>query len=222
MKSILKLIVLLSAACFVGCATPKPSIELGPDARVNSEGLHFVNNTVLDEAWFQPSINMANYTKILIVNAGVHFNEGSGKMSRKADVEKQRARFEDIVTEEFQSELSNLKNFEIVQEAGPGVLLLHGAITNIELVESADLTGRNRTYARDLGSANLIIDLRDSVTGEAIILAQDKRAIEGMGTNLSLVTDHATWAAVRTLSKSWATLLRERLDLLASYQLGTP
>ena len=98
---------------------------------------------------------------------------------------------------------------------------MHGAVTNIDLIEPTTPLSSDQVLARNFGSASLIIDLRDSQTGEAIIMAKDRQAIKLAGREFSRVSDQTTWQAVRKVSKGWASLLRERLDLLASYRLSS-
>jgi len=220
MKNFTLSILTLAATLLVtACATQKISIDSGPNAKLSSDGLSFVNNTLMDEVWFQPSVDMSVYSKLLVVNAGIHFKENSNFDNE--DIEEQRSKFAKIATEAFKRELLKLDNFEIVEEAGIDVLLLHVAITNIELVKESDKLGRSKTYARNLGTADLIIDLRDSLTGEPIVLARDNRAINKKGREFSLVSEANTWQSVRELTIEWGHLLRSRLDLLSSYSLSS-
>ena len=204
------------AALAVSACATSPQVQMGPDARVTEDGLHFVDNTVMDEAWFRPDADLTRYSKLMIVGAGTHFANGhdtTDALRRKHD------HFEEIVVEEFTAALRDLQGFEIVEAAGPDVLLMHGAILNVELVEDVSGPGR-RIFVRELGSADLVIDLRDSVTGEAIAVARDNGVLELPGREMTEATDAATWSAVRRQAKSWATLLRDRLETLASYRLG--
>jgi hypothetical protein len=170
----------------------------------------------MDEAWFRPDADLTQYGKLLVVNAAVHFADAD---MDAADVMQKRDEFEQILTEEIADALRQLQGFEITDTAGPGVLLMHAAITNVELVDTSAKPGET-IFVRQLGSANLVIDLRDSVTGTSIVLAKDQRAIEKAGERLTEATDPATWDAVRRLARSWGTLLQQRLDELSSYRLG--
>lgn len=207
--------VLLAALFLAACAS-SPRVQMGPDARVNGQGLHFVDNTVMSEAWFRPDADLTQYNKLMIVSAGTHFIDTEAA----SDKQRQRyERFEEIMIEEFTLALRELRGFEITDTPGPGVLLLHGAVVNVALEEN-NSGPRERVFVNELGSADLVIDLRDSVTGQEIVAARDNGVLESAGGRMMEISDATTSAAARRLAKGWATLLRDRLDTLAGYRLG--
>ncbi|MEM7705950.1 MAG: DUF3313 family protein [Pseudomonadota bacterium] len=208
--------VLLAALFLAACAS-SPRVQTGPDARVNAQGLHFVDNTDMSEAWFRPDADLTQYNKLMIVSAGTHFVDAEAA----SDKQRQRyERFEEIMIEEFTLALRELRGFEITDTPGPGVLLLHGAVVNVTLEEN-NPGPRERVFVNELGSADLVIDLRDSVTGQEIVAARDNGVLESAGGRMTELSDAATSAAARRLAKGWATLLRDRLDTLAGYRLGS-
>ena len=219
MNNIGKNLVLFSLIGIISaCATSGPKLQLGPDAKTSPEGLHFVDNTVMDEVWFQPTADLSQYSRILIVGSGFHYAEpGNSEPSKK--VLQQRERFEQLVKAEFKRELKQLKGYEIVNEHGPDVLLLHMAMTNVKLTDF-NLTSAVKVYAGDLGSAVLVLDLRDSVSGAPIALATDRQALKKSGQEFSRVTDLDMWQATSRVARGWAKLARSNLELLANYDFN--
>ncbi len=218
MMNRVSLFIVLSVLLFSGCAT-SPTVQLGPDARVDANGLHFVDNTVMDEAWFRPDADMTQYSKLMIVSAATRFAD----TNVAADLERQ-ARFNAIVAEEFAEAMKGLDAFEIADEAGPDVLLMNAAIVDVELVQ--EVSGAfERVFVRELGSADLVIDLRDSLSGQAIVVAKDKGVLDGAPAGprgeMTEATEAAVWSAVRSQARRWATLVRDRLEQLAGYRLGS-
>ncbi|MEM9533465.1 MAG: hypothetical protein AAGA23_21260 [Pseudomonadota bacterium] len=70
---------------------------MGPATRVNAQGLHFVDNTVMSEAWFRPDADLTQYNKLMIVSAGTRFVDAeaaSGKQRKRYE------RFEEIMVEQ--------------------------------------------------------------------------------------------------------------------------
>lgn len=207
---------LISLTCsiflFAGCAT-SPSIQRGADARVNSEGLNYIEHTVMDEAWIKLDANFSQYSKMMIVGTAPQFSSVNESEARTT-------KFAELAVEEFRKALIDMKGYELTSEPGTDVLLMHGAIRNIELFEEAAGNSRTAVYVNELGSAELIIELRDSLTGELILIASDEAKIGTNPGGMERATEQTTWSAVRRQLASWATLLRNRLDALSSYNLG--
>ncbi len=68
-----RLPVLAIATISVACTTAPATIQTGPDAEVSFDGLHKVDNSQADFAWAKPDFDISNYTKIMLVGAGVEY-----------------------------------------------------------------------------------------------------------------------------------------------------
>ncbi len=68
--------------------------------------------------------------------------------------------------------------------------------------------GRGEIYLSSVGEATLVLEAVDSLTGEVIYRAAERRTAGRAGTTLMLSNTVTTWAEVRR----WATRLREGLD----------
>ncbi|MEO1204202.1 MAG: DUF3313 domain-containing protein, partial [Pseudomonadota bacterium] len=63
------------------------------------------------------------------------------------------------------------------------------------------------------GEATLVLELRDSLSGETIYRAVDRRRAEtANGMQMQRSNSVTTWVEVRRLARRWAVRLREGLD----------
>lgn len=185
------------------------------------DGLYPLKGTIADEAWSRPDVDLTQFSKIMLQGVGVEYRPGgeSGRtFTARSSVdhyeitERQKAAFESIMREVFLEELAASEHFEIVTEPGPDVLLIRGALLDVVSFVPPELTGaRDRVYLSRVGEATLVIELRDSITETILARAVDRRAAEdAMGLQES---NRATnTAEVRRLARTWARLLRTRLD----------
>ena len=221
----LTLMVTLLVALVTGCTSTPPSIDTSPSAEVTFDGLHEVLNSSADKAWARPGMDLSGYSKIMIQGAGIEYRPGgeSGRtfMARSRGgpyevTKEQKARFEQVVSEAFREEMAKSERFEIVEEPGPDVLLIRGALLDVvSYVPPDDVAGRVEVYLSRVGEATLVIEIRDSITGAILARAIDRGAAEDMGgfTNSNRVTNRSE---VRRLVQRWARALREGLEGFAS------
>jgi hypothetical protein len=146
---------------------------------------------------------------------------GSGPSFKGEQSAERTAKFAELASSAFRTALADLQGFELTDQAGPGVLLLKGSIENIELYEEPNRMGRSAVFVRELGSAQLVLDLRDSQTGEPILLAKDTATLGNPAGAMQRATDQTAWVAVRSQLSIWANRLRDRLEELASYDLSS-
>lgn len=217
MKSLLPIAVFIALAA---CTATAPTIQSGPDAEVTFDGLVAVDNSVFQRAWIAPDIDLRPYDKIMGGQAKFEFRavRGGGTSSRastrnefpiSADNQK---RLIDTVSEIFLEELGNSQHFTITDTPGDDVLIVTGALLDIVSRVPPERVGRSDIYLSSVGEATLVLELRDSISGETLFRAADRRAAEpagGRGMRANTVT---TWNEVRRLARRWAMRLREGLD----------
>lgn len=201
-------------------AAPRaPRIQTGPDAEVSFDGLHRVDRTVMDVAWAMPTLDLTEYSKLMLVRGGFAYREvdDPGRYDRSATefpIEPEnRARFEEEVGEVFREELAKIENWEYVTEPGPDVLVLVGYIIDVVSAVPPEPIGRNRIYLTRVGEATLVLELRDSMSNEILARSADRRGADpAWPIESSRVTN---LAEVRRLARTWARILVKRLDQLA-------
>jgi hypothetical protein len=208
-------------ASTAGAAPKQPRIETGPDAEVTHDGLVRVDRSVVDAAWVKPTLDLTPYKKLMVVSQGVSFRKLEPVSDFQARNESQfpvkeenKERLSTELKEAFERELARLERYEIVTAPGPDVLLLVGAVIDVVSnippdVDSARF-GRGGVYLTSVGDATLVIELRDSESGEILARAADRRAAEAaFAFEVNTVT---AWSEVRRLASYWASLLRRRLE----------
>src|SRR5262245_39591750 len=213
------------AAAFVagtgGAAPKQPRIETGPDAEVTFDGLVRVQKSVADAAWVKPTLDLTPYKKLMVVSQGVAFrklepvSEFQARRESQFPVkEENKARFSQELKTAFETELGKLERYELVKTPGPDVLLLTGAVIDVVSNIPPDIDsaryGRGGVFLTSIGDATLVIELRDSESGEILARAADRRAAESpFAFEVNNVT---AWSEVRRLASAWATTLRKRLE----------
>lgn len=215
--------ILLACALIIGgCGSTTPTIQTGPDAQVSYDGLHLVNNSNLEQVWVDPDINFARYNKIMPGGSAFQFRAvkktpTSTSQRRNLDGEfwindADRKKLVDEVNSVFDEELEKMTRFEFTDTKGEDVLIIRGGLHDIVSNVPPDLTGRGEIYLSSVGEATLIIEGVDSMSGEVIFRAIERRAAQRPGGDGMVSNTVTTWAEVRRLARRWATTLREGLD----------
>ena len=222
-----KFTLLCIAAMSVAC-TQTPSIDTSPEAELTFDGLAPISNARFTNAWIDPDVDLAGYDKIMAGGAEFEFravkrSSGSSSMRRGGGTEfwisdENRQRLIETVSEVFVEELQRSEHFEIVDEAGPDVLIIVGILHDIVSRVPPDMIGRGDIFLSSVGEATLIIELRDSLSGETIYRAIDRRAAERAGGSAVRSSSVTTWSEVRRLARRWATRLTEGLDSIHESQ----
>lgn len=218
-----KLIPMLCVtAISAGCAST-PELQRGPDAEVTFDGLTRVDNTVMSMVWVRPGAELDAYNKVMLVGAGIEFREASGptsgstsSMRRSSQTEfplseADQERLRETVSEAFTSAMTGSDRFELVNEPGPGVLMVRGGLLDVVSRVPPDPVGRSRIFLDSVGEATLVLEIRDSQSKQIYVRAVDRRAAEraGMAVEANTVS---TWAEVRRLANRWAGQLRRGVD----------
>jgi hypothetical protein len=205
-----------------GCAASTPTIDMSPDAEVTYDGLREVKGSRADEAWARPGVDLSQYTKIALQGAGIEYRPG-GETGRSLSArsrggpyevtEEQKERLRNMFIEVFVEELGKSKYFTLVSEPGPDVLLIRAGLLDVVSWVPPEPFGRGEVYISQVGDATLVLELRDSITETILARAVDRRAIDAGGiTDLSYSSPVSNQADVKRVARSWARLLRERLD----------
>jgi hypothetical protein len=200
----------------VACETPPPAIA--PGAEVTFDGLHRVSHSRMQNAWAKPELSLAGYDHILPGPTLLEYRavRGTGGRSRTAFPldDAQKARLERLVREEFRAELEKSRHFRLADQAAPNVLLLKSALADIVSHVSAEPMGRDKQWVAAVGEATLVLELRDSQSGEIFARVIDRRsAAPSVGAAPNSAVSNT--AEVRTIARRWARTLRKRLDELA-------
>lgn len=226
MKTLLQTYNAAAAALLIvmvgGCATAPGGIDTGGE--MTHDGLYPVKNSRADQAWARPGFDLSGYDRIMLEDAGIEYRPGGESprttidSSRGADhyelTEDQKSRLESVLMQAFHQELGRSDAFEIVDEPGPGVLLVRGSLLDVVSKVPPEPIGRTDFYLTSVGEATLVVELRDSVTNAIMARAVDRRAAERPGGTMFESNRVTNTTEVRRLAQTWASRLRTRLEEL--------
>ena len=215
-----KFLPVVAAIVIAGCSTAPPAIQEGPNAEVSFDGLHAIDNSVFAMAWADPDIDFSRYNKIIPGGAVLEFravrrNAGTqrARSSQSEFYIEQGGRdaLAELTTEVFSEELANSTRFTVTDAPGQDVLVIRGALHDIVSNVPPQTAGRSEVFLSSVGEITLVIEVVDSMSGEVIFRAIERRALDRQGQAMRSSSVN-TRSEVRRVLRRWATRLREGLD----------
>jgi hypothetical protein len=208
-----------------GCSTTREVSEnpkdfssfLGDYSMLKKGDGHEANYT-----YFDKSADWAKYTKIYIKPIELWKSDDKDSKLGKLSHDDQQ-----MLVSFFHTALANAleKDFTIVDQAGPDVLVIRGAITEanashpvLDLVSSVYPAAMVISYGKQLitgtgtgvGAVRIEADFTDGQTGQRVAAVVDERA----GTKALRTKFDGYWGDLKLSFDWWATRLNERLELL--------
>lgn len=190
------------------------------DADSPFTGLELVPSKTVGALYRRPDVDISAYSKIMIGEPTVEFSKNwnprnYGKYGLSAaQLTKIRVDLAAMARSAFAKVLGD-GGYEIVTEAGDGVLVITPNIVNL-FINAPDVKspGRSRTYTMEAGSATLALQVNDAVTGTLLAVALDQRR-SGSST-MQWTTSVSNRAAAEDMLKGWAEQLKRELDAARS------
>jgi hypothetical protein len=196
-----------------------PAMAKKDPPAVNDEGMELVKDSELATVYADPGADLSIYNKIWLEDATVAFkknwqrnqNRGQSLKVRNSDMERI---IEDVATlfrEVFTEELQD-GGYQMAEEAGEDVLIVKPAIVDLD-VTSPDVRSATRTYtySESAGEMTLNLELFDSLTGDKIVKATDRKRDYERG-YMEWRTRVSNRADAKRMMTSWAKALRSTLD----------
>lgn len=189
---------------------------------VTEDGLHRVPDSKLAVVYAEPGAELSGYQKVQLLEAYVAFKKNWARDQRSRSAQplnlssKEIERIKTRLADEFQQEFTAVLEeggYPVVDQAGPDVLLIRPAIINLDVTAPDTMAaGRSQVYTDSAGEMTLYIEVYDSVTGDLIAKALDRR-MDGRNNGFYTWTNSATnkQAAVRIL-RGWANILLAALN----------
>ncbi len=184
------------------------------------DGLVEIDTNSVHAAFVDPGADFGVFTRVSILAPHVAFrsnwqrdqNRGRSRNVRASDVERIKEDvaylFVDVFTEQLEA-----AGYEVVNYADVDVLVLRPAIIDLDIIApDVNRAGRNRTYTASTGAATLFLELFDSLTGDLVGRAVDRRTARrggGFATRANRVTNRAD---ARREFRAWADQLISFLD----------
>jgi hypothetical protein len=189
---------------------------------VTEDGLHRVPDSKMAVVYAEPGADLAQYKRIKLMDAYVAFKKNWARDQRSRSADRLRVTSNDVekikndLAKEFQEVFRQTLEdggYEVVDESAEDVLLVRPAIINLD-VNAPDTmrAGRSRSYTSSAGEMTLYIEIYDSVTGDLIAKALDRRADtsrQGFYTWTNSVTNKS---AAKRILKGWADILLDALN----------
>ncbi len=219
LRTILAATALLAIAGVMNQAIAKSHTELPDDTTF--DGLVKVKKSSFQRAWVDPSIDFSRYTKVMSGDTWFEFravrktSAGSSRASTKSEFyipEENRQKLIDTVSEIFREELEKSEYFTMVTEPGPDVLMLDGGLLDVVSRVPPQQAGRHEIYISRVGEITLVLQLRDSMSGETLARAAERRSIQPAGRMGMQSNPVTTWAEIRRVARRWGSKLRNGLD----------
>lgn len=187
------------------------------------DGLQRVIDSKAALAYVKPGADFSRYDRFMILECYVAFKKNwqrdynrdqislSGRVTDR-DMERMRNDMAEAFREVFIEELTESDGYELVDEPAGDVLLIRPAIIDLDAsAPDTQSAGRSYTFVDSAGAATLFIELYDSVSGEVLARAVDRKADRSHGT-MQWSNRASGRADAKRILRTWAGWLRERMD----------
>lgn len=206
-------------AIFVLVAPAGVSAEPEPPA-LSLDGMELVEKDRRGEIYADPGVDWSIYDQILLDPATVAFrknwkrdqNRGQPFKVKDSDMQKIKTSLSEIFGEVFTEELTVNDDYTLATESGDSVLRIKPHIVDLDVYAPDTVTpGITRTFTRQTGKMTLKLELYDSVTGDLIATASDRREAP-YRQYMQWTTSVNNKQDARNMMRRWAKDLRKRLD----------
>lgn len=213
-KSLSVLLLLVSVANMAGA---QPILATGEDAEITADGLQRIHRSIMDAAWVKPGIDLSSYSKVLFMPVAVTFRDvrelPPTAYGRDNDTEfplddAAKVRLSTLFGESLRDELAATDAYELYDGVGRDVLMVRGFLTDVASGVPPEVAGVDVDRVRWILEANIIIELRDSMSDEVLARTADRQRAIGPFERLMVPEE------TRRLVQRWSRLLRTRLEEL--------
>jgi hypothetical protein len=203
------------ALMVAGVATPAPAAE--PPAEW--DGLNRTPSKQVDLLYVRSGASLAGYQRLRLDPVQVAFdknwtpNRDARSLSQRissADMEKIKT---DLATEFrkiLKAELGK-SGYGFVDENGEDVLRVTAAIADLSITAPGNSDARSRSYVANAGAMTLVLELRDSVSGQLLARVIDRQEARANG-RFEVSSRAANSGEAITVMSRWAGLLRKGLE----------
>jgi hypothetical protein len=127
-------------------------------------------------------------------------------------MEKIKTELSELFNEVFVEELTSNGDYQMTDESGENVLRISPQIVDLDIyAPDIPQPGMQRSYTRQAGWMTLKLELYDSVTGDLLATASDRKQAPDRG-YMQWTNSVSNRHDARLMLQSWARDLRKRLD----------
>jgi len=190
---------------------------------VTEDGLHRVHDSKLALVYVEPGADLSFYQRVNLMDATVAFKKNwerdqrsrsASKLSTSSRVNMKKIKqqladeFAVVFTEKLQS-----GGYEVVDETADDVLLVRPAIINLDInAPQVTAFGSTTSYVRSAGEMTLYVELYDSVTGDLLAKAMDRRSDRSDNSQIyTWANSHTNASAAKRILDGWAQVLLDAL-----------
>lgn len=225
MRTSLHRLGILIALAALACAPGAPGgIQYASgEGSVTVDGLHLVQWEPFHTTYVKPGADLQRYTKVAVQEVTVsyktpprpdRFEQSSAIDPNYALPDSAMVSLKKYFHEAFVKQLGESKNYTVVDAPGPDVLLLSGHIVNLQISvpPARDQDPDETIITSSAGQMTLILDARDSQSGEPLVRVGQVRAITLADGGFYQSDPVSNSSAVREMFQAWASDLRRELD----------
>ncbi len=204
------LLLVLLATLSLGARADHPSFE----------NLKRIENADMAAAFIDPNADFSVYGRVMILEPHVAFRANWQRDQRKEhhrvtkhDMEQIRAAASELLLEAFIEALEAHDGFEVVDAPDHDVLLVRPALLDLDVTApETNEAGRSRNFSTSAGAATIYLELYDSVTGQIIGRAADRRAASRPGGMMMYSNRVTNRRDAKRMFRVWADRLRGFMD----------
>ena len=189
---------------------------------VTEDGLHRVADSKMAIVYAEPGADLAQYQRVMLLEANVAFKKNWARDQRSSassllsvnsrDIEKIKNNLAQEFDAVFRETLEE-GGYEVVEESDEDVLLVRPAIINLDVNAPDTMSAsRSRSFTSTAGEMTLYIEIYDSVTGDLIAKAMDRKADTTRHGYYTWTNSVTNAAAARRILKGWASILLDALN----------
>src|SRR5690606_2440540 len=205
-------------ACLGACASSPTESPITQSS--TRDGLVQADVKGVDAVYRRPGVSLSSYNRILLQPLEVAFAKNWQPERDTAlysmhppDREKIKQDLAAVFQQTFKQVLDEQGGYTLVDEPAEDVLEVRPAIINI-YISAPDVSmqepGVVRTYTADAGEMTLVAELHDSITGQIVSRAYDRR--EDSGGMWQWTNSVTNTAEAQREIRRWAELLKKALD----------
>lgn len=217
---------LLIMVCLAGvaCAAHAPGgiYYTSGKGAVTPDGLHRIEWEPFRVTYVKPGADLQRYDKVLVQEVTISYKTPPRRGRLGQDAIDPNYALPDAAIESlkryfheaFVKALGESQNFTVVEAPGPDVLLISGHVVNlqIQVPPQQDQSPDETVYAASSGQMTLMLDARDSTSGEPLVRVGQARAIQMSDGGWYESNPVTNSSAVREIFRTWASDLRRELD----------
>lgn len=199
---------------------------------ITEDGLHRVHDSRMAVVYVEPGAELTPYKRVIMMEPTVAFKKNWERNQRSRSASKlptsstvNTKKIKKDLAQEFEVVFTDTLNnggYPVVEEVADDVLLIRPSIVDLDVnAPQTHGSGRTNSYVDSAGEMTLYIELFDSVTGDLIAKALDRRDDRPNRDMYTWANSSSNKAAAKRILQGWADILLEALNEARSYEAAS-